>query len=88
MGVNSDDLVQAAADVTAGAGELVDLVYGKRTSNFPMPTVANGPFHAIKMAPSIVMTTGGLKANIWRRAACQGRRGVERPHARGYDGDF
>ena len=64
MGVNADDLVQAAADVTAGAGELVDPVYGERTSNFPMPTVATGPFHAIKMAPSIVMTTGGLKANL------------------------
>ena len=64
MGVNSDDLVQAAASVTAGAGELVDPVYGERTSNFPMPTVATGPFHAIKMAPSIVMTTGGLKANM------------------------
>ena len=64
MGVNADDLVQAAADVTAGAGELVDPVYGERTSNFPMPTVVTGPFHAIKMAPSIVMTTGGLKANM------------------------
>ena len=64
MGVNAGDLAQAAADVTAGAGELVDPVYGERTSNFPMPTVANGPFHAIKMAPSIVMTTGGLKANM------------------------
>ena len=64
MGVNADDLVQAAADVTAGAGELVDPVYGERTSNFPMPAVETGPFHAIKMAPSIVMTTGGLKANL------------------------
>ena len=42
----------------------MDPVYGERTSNFPMPTVATGPFHAIKMAPSIVMTTGGLKANL------------------------
>lgn len=64
MGVDADGLVQAAADVTAAAGELVDPVYGERTSNFPMPTVASGPFHAIKMAPSIVMTTGGLKANM------------------------
>ncbi len=64
MGVDPANLVAAAEAVTSFAGELVDPVYGERTSNFPAPSVAEGPFHAIRMAPSIVMTTGGLKANM------------------------
>lgn len=64
MGVDAEGLVSAAETVSASAGELVDPVYGERTSNFPMPVVQTGPFHAIRMAPSIVMTTGGLKANM------------------------
>ena len=64
MGVDGPTLVAAAAEITTFAGELADPERGLRTSNFPAPSVAEGPFHAIRMPPSIVMTTGGLKANL------------------------
>ncbi len=64
MGVDAANLEASAAEMCANAGELVDPVYGERTSNFPINAVETGPFHALKLAPSIVMTTGGLKANL------------------------
>ena len=64
MGVDAANLEASAAEMCANAGELVDPVYGERTSNFPINAVEVGPFHALKLAPSIVMTTGGLKANL------------------------
>ena len=64
MGVDADNLAASAAEMCENAGELVDPVYGERTSNFPINAVAEGPFHAMRIAPSIVMTTGGLKANM------------------------
>lgn len=64
MGVDAAALQEAAEKVTSHAGDTTDPDYGERTSNFPLPSIETGPFHAIRMAPSIVMTTGGLKANM------------------------
>ena len=64
MGVDAANLAASAAEMTANKGELIDPVYGERTSNFPINSVETGPFHAMQLAPSIVMTTGGLKANM------------------------
>lgn len=64
MGVDAASLTASAAAFSASAGELVDPVYGERTSGYPIHAVATGPFHALKLGPSIVMTTGGLKSSL------------------------
>lgn len=64
MGVDADTLVASAEEFSRAAGELVDPVYGERTSGYPIHAVAEGPFHALKLGPSIVMTTGGLKSSL------------------------
>lgn len=64
MGVNPDNLLSEAASFSANAGEIVDPVYGERTSGYPIHAVETGPFHALKLGPSIVMTTGGLKSSM------------------------
>lgn len=64
MGVDAGNLTQAAAAYSAHEGELVDPDYGERTSGYPIHAVAQGPFYALKLGPSIVMTTGGLKSSM------------------------
>lgn len=64
MGVDPANLTAAAQKISAHAGELVDPEFGERTSGYPMHAVQEGPFHALKLGPSIVMTTGGLKASM------------------------
>lgn len=64
MGVDATALVQTAADFSSKAGLLTDPEFGERTSGMPIHVVEVGPFHALRISPYIVMTTGGLKANL------------------------
>lgn len=60
MEVDPTTLVETAATYSQYARDGVDPDFGRTNS---LHVVEQGPFHALKIAPAIVMTTGGLKAD-------------------------